>query len=322
MSSNHKDEYTMTNHTVYIGIDVSKAELEISLSGKSQKPVPNSRKGIGLLLTQTQKMKGSVMLCCEATGGYEKLLIAMALARDIPVALLNPKRVRDFARSKGILAKTDKIDAAVIASFAQQNNPAPLKQSPDWLPELQGLVARRETLMTMRKSESNRMDPEPDPAVKKSIRRILSGLKREILLIERQIQELVQIHDALQEASERLQKVSSIGPITAHTLMATVPELGSLSDKQVTALVGLAPFNQDSGCLRGKRTIKGGRAQARKALYMAAVVATRHNPILKDFYCNLKQRGKPSKVALTAVMRKLLILANRIMANKEFSPAG
>jgi len=311
----------MSEHVVYIGIDIAKVDLELSFAGKPQKSVANTRCGIRALLRKAQKTNQPVMLCCEATGGYEKLLIGMALDQQVPIALLNPKRVRDFARSKGILAKTDKIDAAVIAKYAYQNHPVPLKEPPVWLPELQALVARRDTLITMRKSETNRLDPEPDAVLKKSVTRIVNVLNREGGKIEEQIEALFKTHTSLQQASQKLQKVSSIGKVTAQALLATVPELGTLNDKQVTALVGLAPFNQDSGFMRGQRHIRGGRAQARKALYMAAVVASNHNPILKSFYQRLKQSGKPSKVALTAVMRKLLILTNRIMADPQFVPS-
>lgn len=311
----------MSEKVVYIGIDVAKRELEISFAGKPQAPVPNTRAGIRAFIKKIKGVKQPVVLCCEATGGYEKMLINMALAEQVSVALLNPKRVRDFARSKGILAKTDKIDAAVIAAFAQQNPPVHLREEPGWRPVLQALVARRATLIDIRKSETNRLDPAPEAAIKKSIGKILTVLNREIETIEKQIDLLIKTHAALRQATQRLQAVSAIGKVTAQSLLASVPELGKISDKQVTALVGLAPFNQDSGLMRGQRRIRGGRSQARKALYMAAIVAIRHNTILKPFYQRLKQNGKPSKVALTAVMRKLLTLANRIMADSEFVPA-
>jgi len=311
----------MSDQVVHIGIDVAKADLEISPFGKLNKSVTNTHSGIRTLLRRVQEIKVPVMLCCEATGGYEKLLITMAMETGVPVALVNPKRVRDFARSKGILAKTDKIDAAVIADFAMQNHPSPLSKSPIWLAELQALVGRRVALITMRNSETNRLDPDPGKMVKSSVARIVKVMNKEVENIEKQIKELVETNTPLREASRKLQRVQAIGQVTAHTLLASVPELGSLNDKEITALVGLAPFNQDSGLMRGQRKIKGGRPQARKALYMAAVVAAHHNPVLKAFYQRLKLNGKPSKIALTAVMRKLLILANRIMSDPEFVPS-
>lgn len=321
LSSNYKDEYTMSTHIVYVGIDVSKAELEVFAEGQSLKSSPNSSRGIQSLLHQVQHLGTPVLLCCEATGGYEKLLITMALDKQVPIALVNPKRVRDFARSKGILAKTDQIDAAVIADFAAQNQPVPLAKTPSWLQELRNLTDRREALLVMRNAETNRLDPDPGPIVKKSIQHMVAVVNREIGMIDEKIHALVEANTPLREASRRLQRVKAIGPTTAHTLLASVPELGTLNDKQITALVGLAPFNRDSGQMRGQRKISGGRPQARRALYMAAVVAAHHNPVLKVFYQRLKSAGKPSKIALTAVMRKLLVLANRIMADPHFMPA-
>jgi len=311
----------MSAESVYVGIDVGKKELELSFNGNPHPSVANTGAGIRALFSHVQSLNQPVLLCCEATGGYEKLLITMALGEHIPVALLNPKRVRDFARSKGKMAKTDKIDAAIISQFAEQNHPAPLIQRPDWLPKLQVLVARRENLVDMRRNELNRLDPEPDRVLKQSVARIIKVLDHEIDQMERKIDVLIESQASLQVAVQRLQSVKSIGLITTCTLLAAVPELGVLNDKQITALVGLAPFNQDSGFMRGQRKISGGRSQARKVLYMAAISAVTCNPILKAFYQQLKQRGKPSKVALTAVMRKLLILANRIMADPEFVPA-
>lgn len=310
----------MTDETVYIGIDVAKAELEICRIGSPQHAVPNHRNEIRKWLRTIKRNDEQVMLCCEATGGYEATLIALAMEADIPVALLNPKRVRDFARSRGILAKTDKIDAAIIAAFGQQNRPSPLQMKPAGLVRLQELVARREVLVDARKNEANRLDPLPSTEVQRSIRRVMSALTREIEKTEALLEQLIEEDTQIKEACEKLQQVPAIGPITAQTLLATVPELGRLTDKQITALVGLAPFNQDSGHGKGYRCIRGGRARARKALYMAAVVATAHNPILKTFYKKLKANGKPSKVALVAVMRKLVVLANRIMAEPEFVP--
>lgn len=173
----------------------------------------------------------------------------------------------------------------------------------------------------MRRNELNRLDPEPDRVLKQSVAKIIKVLDHEIDHMERKIDVLIETQASLQVAVQRLQRVKSIGLITTCTLLAAVPELGVLNDKQITALVGLAPFNQDSGFMRGHRKICGGRSQARKVLYMAAISAITYNPILKAFYQQLKHRGKPSKVALTAVMRKLLILANRIMADPEFVPA-
>lgn len=311
----------MINEVVYLGIDVAKAELVISPLSGVKPSVANTTRSIRPFLRSIQALGQPVVLCCEASGGYEKRLIELALEMEVPVALLNPKRVRDFARSEGLLAKTDQIDARTIAQFAAEKKPSALERPPEWLKELQDLVVRRENLKVMRTSESNRLDPEPSKAVVRSIRRVLKMIDTEIARISRQIEDLVESHDFLSEASKKLQQVKAIGPVTAQTLLASVPELGRLSDKKITGLVGLAPYCDDSGTRKGRRYIQGGRALARNSLYMAALVASRRNPILSEFYNRLKMNGKPSKLALTAVMRKILVLANRIMADPDFKLA-
>jgi len=311
----------MLNEYVYIGIDVAKATLELSPFGKGKTSIENTRASIASLLRRVQKANTPVMLCCEATGGYEKLLIRMALEQDIPMALLNAKAVRDFAKSKGILAKTDRIDALVIKGFAEQNTPIRLESPPQWRDELKALVTRRETLISMREAERNRLDPKPEKVIVKSIGRMEKQLDKEVKCMEEAVSELITSHPALKAIMQRLQQVKSIGPNTAQTLIAVLPELGKVTDKQIVALAGLAPYNDDSGAHRGIRRIQGGRVQARRVLYMAALVASVHNPILRAFYWRLKERGKPSKVALTAVMRKLVILANRIASDPDFIPA-
>jgi len=310
----------MNEPCVYIGIDVAKATLEVSPFDKGKSSIDNTKKALASLLRRASKLNTPIMLCCEATGGYEKLLITMALEAQIPIALLHAKAVRDFAKSKGILAKTDRIDALVIRAFAEQNKPRAIEPSPQWQADLKGLVDRRERLLLMKNAESNRLDPLPSKVLVKSITRIQKQLAKEIQVIETAIEELIQSAPELLESVRRLKQVKSIGNNTAQTLIAHLPELGQLSDKQVVALAGLAPYNQDSGAFRGVRRIQGGRAEVRRVLYMAALVAIRYNPILMTFYNRLKERGKPSKVALTAVMRKLVVLANRIMKDPNFIP--
>lgn len=305
----------------YIGVDVAKLTLEISPFDRGHVSLPNTRAGIRALLRRSKRINVQPIVCCEATGGYEKLLVNLALAEPVPVVLVNPKQVRDYARSRGIMAKTDRIDARVIAEFAQQNQPPCLKPKAAWTDALQDLVQRRECLVAQALQERNRLDPKPGAEILSSIRRHLKYLQNEITRIETKIEMLISQHPELKSASERLQQVKAIGPVTALTLLASIPELGTLNDKQVTALVGLAPFNHDSGNHCGRRSIRGGRSQTRRALYMAAVTARTHNPILRTFYKRLTDKGKPPKVALTAVMRKLITLANRIMADPQFTPA-
>ena len=311
----------MSDLPVYIGIDIAKLTLELSPFDKGASSVKNDKKGVAALLRRVKRLAQPAILCCEATGGYERTLISLALAEEVPVTLVNPKRVRDYAKSKGLLAKTDRLDASIIAEFAHQYRLEPMSVPPAWRTCFQALIVRREALVAMRAAEMNRRDPEPSPETKKSIQRTIRFLDRELERIEKEIDQVVERHPELQVAIRRLEQVKSIGPVTAKTLLAAMPELGTLSDKQVTSLAGLAPFNADSGTFKGYRRIQGGRAQVRRVLYMAAIVAIRYNPVLKDFYQRLKENGKLSKVALTAVMRKLLILANRIMADPNFSPA-
>lgn len=311
----------MANTYVYIGIDVAKASLELSPFGRGKTSIENNRSSIAAFLRRVQRAQKPVMLCCEATGGYERLLIQMALDKEIPIALLNAKAVRDYAKSKGILAKTDQIDARVIQGFAEQNQPSRLEPTPQWQQELKALVDRRERLLLMENAEANRLDPMPNKLIVQSVRRMQKSLAKEIGAIEKAIEALIQSSAELQHSVKRLKQVKSIGDNTAQTLLAHMPELGKLSDKQVVALAGLAPYNQDSGAFKGARRIQGGRAEVRRVLYMAALVAIRYNPILTAFYNQLKERGKASKVALTAVMRKLIILANRIMSDPDFIPA-
>ena len=311
----------MNEPYVYIGIDVAKASLEMSPFGKGKSSIENTKKGIASLLRRVNNATTPIMLCCEATGGYEQLLITMALEAEVPIALLHAKAVRDFAKSKGILAKTDRIDALVIRSFAEQNEPRGLEPSPQWQAELKGLVDRRERLLLMKNAEGNRLDPMPHKDIVKSITRVQKYVVKEIQVIETAIEKLIQSAPELLNSVRRLKQVKSIGNNTAQTLIAHMPELGKLGDKQIVALAGLAPYNQDSGAFKGVRRIQGGRAEVRRVLYMAALVAIRYNPILTNFYNRLKERGKPSKVAITAVMRKLIILANRIMKDPNFIPA-
>jgi transposase len=298
----------MSDQPVYIGIDISKQTLELSPFDGGDSSLKNNTAGFRNLFRRARTLAQAAIFCCEATGGYERAFMAAAMAEGVSLALVNPKRVRDYAKSKGLFAKTDKLDAAIIAEFAHQHQLQPMNAPPAWKADFQGLIQRREALVAMRSAETNRLDPEPIPALKKSIKRTIRFLDQEVERIEAQIEEVTGEHPQLQEAIERLEQVKSIGPVTARTLLAVIPELGTLSDKKVTALAGLAPFNADSGAFKGYRRIQGGRAQARRVLYMAALVAIRYNPILKEVYLRLKQNGKPSKVALTAVMRKLLIL--------------
>lgn len=310
----------MQSESVYLGVDVSKQALHLDGLDLVSREVPNSRHAIQKLVSQLRQTP-NVVVCCEATGGYESLLVGILLESGIPVALVNPKRVRDFAKSRGILAKTDKLDAAVLRSFAEQNQPRTLEALPQGLPELRSLLLRREQLVEALKCEKQRLDPKPPRVVLDFIRAHIRVLQRHLEKLENVIKQLVASREPLAQKVAGYMRVNSIGLQSALYLAAFVPELGLISDKQAAALVGLAPFNVDSGQFRGRRCIRGGRPRVRKVLYMAAVCGKTTNPILRQFYNRLIDNGKPPKLALTAVMRKLVILANRIAGDPAFVPA-
>lgn len=308
----------MNTYNVYIGVDVAKDGLELSSFDGKTKSLANSLVGVRRFALRCHALKQSVLVCCEATGGYEKLLVKQCHAEQIPVAVLNARQVRDFAKSKGILAKTDPIDAQVIADFALANQPKATEPLPDWKEELKALLIRRDELLGMITQDENRLDPAPPKSIIKMIRQHVKQMKHQVKNIEEQIEMLKKNTPALKEDFDRLTQVKGLGSLTALTLTAFVPELGRINAKEASALVGLAPYNQDSGTYRGKRRIAGGRSRVRKVLYMAALSASRHNPTLKAFYQRLIANGKPHKVALTAVMRKLIVLANRLLEEPEF----
>ncbi len=310
----------MKSEPVYVGIDIGKDTLQISPFDGKAVEIPNTTKAIRSLIRRLERVE-EVVVCCEATGGYESLLVTELTEAGMPVALANPRRVRDFARSKGILAKTDAIDAAVLCQYAEQNQPRLLEKLPESLQTLRSLLVRRSQIVEMIKDETHRLDPKPRKQIQQSIQTNIRNLQKQLEKLEEHIRVLVEEDQPLTNRVESYTQVKGVGLQSALHLTAFVPELGHISDKQVTALVGLAPFNVDSGKFRGRRVIRGGRSRVRKVLYMAAVSARTHNPILRDFYNELIARGKPPKLALTAVMRKILILANRIASDPNFVPA-
>jgi transposase len=308
----------MNAYEVQVGIDVSKATLEISPFDKGKTSVPNTSAGIKNLISRLQKLPKSFMLCCEATGGYEGLLVQCCHAQDIPVAVVNARQVRDFAKSKGILAKTDAIDAQVIAAFALQNQPRLTIKTEPWRKTLKALHVRRDEVKKMMGQERTRLDTLADPFIAKCIKQHLCGLEQQLKALDAQIKNIAKSEPECKAVCEKLMKVKGFGLIVATGFLAFLPEIGHVTDKQLVALAGLAPFCQDSGKWKGQRHVSGGREQIRTTLYMPAITASRFNPTLKEFYQRLVQRGKPSKVALTAVMRKMVCLANRIVSDPTF----
>lgn len=295
--------------------------MDLSLAGQPPCRHPNDAAGIAALIKLLKKLPQPVQVICEPSGGYERDLLAALWAAGLAVSLVHAARVRAFARAQGLLAKTDPIDAVVLREFGELLHPATLAAPSPQRERLAALVQRREQLVNLLSMEDQRQAQTRDAVVKKMSERLLRELQTQIEQMDALIETQIASDATLQGQSERLQQVKSIGPVTAATLLAELPELGTLSRNESGALAGVAPYNRDSGAHRGRRTIRGGRVRVRRVLYMAAVVATRFNPILKAFYDRLVKAGKPKKVALTAVMRKLVVLLNHLLKNPQFKLA-
>jgi transposase len=299
----------------FVGIDVAKDQLDVALLPSGKKlPVPRNRQGYHQLLAQLPAA-GTCLIILEATGGYEREVVAELLSQGHHVAVVNPRQVRDYARALGILAKTDEIDARVLARFGEQVKPRCILASAPELAELQQLVDRRRQLLDLRTAETNRLEQITSKMARKSIQQVLKTLDKQLEHIEGEIARLVASNDDWRRKAELLISVPGVGDTTAAALLADLPELGQLNRCQIAALVGLAPFNHDSGKLKGQRAIWGGRAAIRSSLYMAALSAMRCNPALNAFSRRLAQKGKKFKVRITACMRKLLVILNTLVKN-------
>lgn len=300
----------------FVGIDVSKSTLDVAVRGHAtRRKFSYDTAG----LQQLGELLKSVGLCfvvVEATGGLEQRVAAELVEAGCTVAVVNPRQVRDFARSLNRLAKTDRIDAAVLAEFAERIRPRPTVLPSKTERELHELVTRRRQLVTLRTMESNRADTVTAKRSRSSIRRMIGTIDREIRVIEAAIGDLVRSDDDWRQKSEILESVPGVGDVTATSLIAELPELGHLNRQEISALVGLAPYNRDSGRFAGRRSIWGGRATVRAVLYMAALTARRFNPTIRAFALRLEQAGKPFKVIITACMRKLLTILNALMKNQ------
>jgi transposase len=296
-----------------VGIDVCKQHLDAHLLPQgTQRRFDNTTQGVEQLVAFIQDADPA-RIVVESTGGYERQILYTALAKGLPVAMVNPRPVRDFAKALGLLAKTDAIDAKVLARFAQQV-PTRLTVLPSEQQQtLRELVTRRRQLVDQSVACRNQREHVTAPIVQQSIDRTIMHLQTEIASVEADIQRIIDADDQLKERCDKLQQTPGIGPATARVLVTELPELGHAPRKAIAALVGVAPFNQDSGNQRGQRRIKGGRSTVRRAMYMATLVATRHNPIIRDHYQHLLAQGKAKKVALIACMRKLLIHLNAQM---------
>jgi transposase len=308
----------------FIGVDVSKKLLDVSIRPSNERTqFPNDEQGINSLIESLGKQV--TLLVVEATGGYEMPLVVHLLAKGIPVALVNPRQVRDFAKATGQLAKTDAIDAKVLAHFADAVRPTPRPLADQETQQLHEFLSRRRQLLEMKVAEQNRLLLAMGAVTRRDIQRHINWLASSIKDTDKDIKSMVRKSPAWRARDELLQSVPSVGPATSSRLIADLPELGKLNHKQIAALVGVAPLNRDSGSFRGRRSIWGGRAQVRATLYMAALVGTRRHPDLKRFYERLLRAGKPKKVALIACMRKLLCQLNAICRDnrpwKENAPS-
>ncbi|CAA9417868.1 MAG: Mobile element protein [uncultured Rubrobacteraceae bacterium] len=305
----------MATVPTYAGIDVAKDRLDVVLrpsgeylrAGNDEQGV---RRVVGRLLEE-----GTALAVVEATGGLERTLAASLDGAGVPVAVVNPRQVRDFAKSVGRLAKTDRIDAAVLARFAEAVRPEPRPLTDERARELTALVGRRRQLLAMITAEGNRLVRAPKP-LRRGLKAHLKWLRKEVERTEAEVDRMVREDAVLEEKDELLRSVPGVGPTLSATLLAELPELEHLDRKRIAALVGVAPLNRDSGTLRGLRTVWGGRSSVRATLYMAALVASRYNPAIKTFYERLCAKGKPKKVALTACMRKLLTILAAVLRNR------
>ena len=307
---------TETPSHPHVGIDISKARLDIAVHESGEQWVAwYDGPGLARLVERLQALQPT-RIVVEASGGLEALLVAELAAASLPVALVNPKRVRDFAKAKGLLAKTDRLDAGVLAHFAAALQP-PLTHLPSQDEQrLAELVTRRRQVVEMLTAEQNRLRTAP-ARMRPRIQTHLDWLEAELATRNHDIHDFIGQHPPWQADADRLDSVPGIGPVTAATLLADLPELGQLSHKRIAALVGVAPFNHDSGRRRGQRRIRGGRTTVRNVLYMATLSATRFNPVIRAFYERLLRAGKEKKVALTACMRKLLTILNALIRHQQ-----
>lgn len=310
----------MTGPAVCVGIDVAQATLDVALLPTGELwQVPNDEPGIRALVARLQP-HAPTLIVLEATGGYERAAVAALATAGLPVVVANPRQVRDFARATGQLAKTDTLDAGILARFADRARPAVRPLPEPTTQALAALLARRRQLLEMLGAERQRLSLAA-ASVRRSLTQHIAWLERQLGRVDDDLDALIQASPLWRAKDDLLQSVPGIGPVVSRTLLATLPELGHLSHKQIAALVGVAPLARDSGTLRGKRSVWGGRAAARTALYMAALVAARWNPVLRAFYARLRTAGKPAKVALTACARKLLTILNAMTrANTAWQP--
>lgn len=307
---------------IFVGIDVSKARLDVAYrpDGTASSEA-NDAQGIARLVARLQALRPALIVL-EATGGLEVPLAVAAAAAGLVVAVVNPRQVRDFAKATGRLAKTDRIDAAVLAHFADAIRPEARPLPDDEARQLDALVARRRQLIEMRTAEQNRLGSTTAAVVRRDLEAHIAYLTGQVEGLDKELEQSIEASPCWKAKDELLRGVPGIGKVVSRTILATLPELGTLTNKRISALVGLAPMARDSGTMHGRRCIAGGRGAVRSLLYMAALTGKRYNPVLKAFYDRLIAAGKATKVALTAVMRKLLTIINSMVRhNQPWDPA-
>lgn len=302
---------------MFIGIDVASDRCDVAVGYQGAvRTYVSDEAGLDRLVADLQQVDTVELVVLEATGGYEALTVAKLAAAAIPVVVVNPRQVRDFAKSLGRLAKTDVIDARVLALFGERVRPVIRSLKDEQTRALEGLLARRRQLLEMIVAEQNRLI-HARGEVHQSIEQTIAFLRKQLKCLDQDLDGAIQASPLWRKKEALYRGVPGVGPQMTATLLACLPELGQLNRREISALVGVAPFNRDSGTLRGRRTIYGGRATVRSALYMAALVATRHNPVIRTFYQHLLAQHKPKKLALVACMRKLLVILNTMAKTNE-----
>jgi transposase len=311
----------MSQPQLFVGIDVAKAQRDIALRPTGERwEVTNDEAGIASLVAHLQAVVPTLIVL-EATGGYQRAVVAALAAAGLPIVVVNPRQARDFAKATGQLAKTDRLDARALAHFADAVRPAPRPLPDAQTEELRAMLARRRQLIAMRTAEQNRLSGVSQ-RLRADIQAHITWLDTRLASLDEDLDATLRASPIWREREALLRSVPGIGPVCTRTLLLDLPELGPLSRQRIAALVGVAPFHRDSGTLRGTRTVWGGRTHVRAPLYMSTLVAVRYNPILKGFYEHLRARGKAAKVALTACMRKLLtILTAMVKHQTPWQPA-
>lgn len=299
----------------YVGIDVAKAHLDIAVRpGDEHWRVANEDHDIATLVARLKTLSPELVVL-EATGGFERVVTAALAAAGFAIAVVNPRQVRDFAKATGKLAKTDKLDAQILAHFAEAVRPTPRPIPDQQAQDLAATLERRHQLIVMLTAEKNRWHLATG-SLRDRIEAHITWLDTELAELDENLDQTIRESSLLRERDALLQSVPGIGPVVSFTLLAELPELGSLTRQQLAGLVGVAPLNCDSGARRGRRRVWGGRGRVRTALYMATLTASRYNPVIKEFYDRLLDAGKPKKVALTACMRKLLTILNAMLQHR------